>query len=95
MLGCSATMVLTTGVDVGPIRRGVAVGVSSTIMFTGVVVGASGGGGTAGRVGALLIATSVGVRVDAIAVAVARSAAMTRGTSCGTAAISSSRRHGE
>jgi hypothetical protein len=95
VLGRTAIAVLMFGVAVDPPGRGVAVGVSRIRMLTGVVVGPLGGGGTTGRVGALLITISVGVRVDAIAVAVARSAAITRGMSCGRAAISSSRCQGE
>jgi hypothetical protein len=88
--GCAVPI---TGVDVAWFDREVAVG-SGSIILNGVVVGASAAGGTAGRVGMLLLGTRVGVRVAAIAVAVARSAAITCGTFSGTAAMSSNRSHG-
>lgn len=89
--------VLTTGVVVGPTGRGVTVGVSNRTTLTGVVVGAFSGGGTSDSsdVGILTMLCGVPVRPSAIAVAVIRSAAIARGTSCGTPAILSNTFQGE
>ncbi len=91
--------VLMRGVLVGPltIARGVTVGVSNSRTLIGVTVGAFGTSGTIGSsaVGKAAAITRVAVGVDANAVAVSRSEAIARGSSSGTASMSSRNFQGE
>ena len=99
VVGVADGSVLMRAVLVGPltIARGVTVGVSNTRTLIGVTVGAFGTSGTIGSsaVGKAAAIARVAVGVVANAVAVSRSEAIARGSSSGTAAMSSKNFQGE